>query len=658
MAGPNGSGKSNTVFRILEELMSAGIPFLVIEPAKGEYKNVFGRDPGVRVYGTNSRKSQLLHLNPFWFNEDVDVLEHIDKLIDVFNASWPMYAAMPAVLKAAIEGAYRSCGWNLKKSACRGSRRIFPTVEDVLAEFNNKMNSTAFSEEVKGNYVGALSTRLESLCNGIYGEIFSGRNLTDEELFGSNVIVDLSRVGAAETKSMIMGMLIIRLQEYRMSGEAMNLPLQHITVLEEAHHLLRRTSTAQSEDGSNMLGKSVEMISNAIAEMRSYGEGFVIVDQSPGLMDMSVMRNTNTKMILRLPEAGDREMVGNTMGLTSDQINELAQLKTGVCAIYQKDWLEPVLCQVDRAKHNEQLYRYHPGEDREDRDRVRLIRHLIAAELNREEAPREEAEQWVMACGISGRTKKKLLQEMSRENPDLALRRCLAQELLALAEELPDPLNRENARQWLEELLEAMADTWDREEAQLLVRTHIAQKAAQEEAWQTLSRLLPGLIPVDDQALRLSRGRAMERICPLHGRQLPLGQGQRRELEGDCLTLGTGEESDRQLAGLLRQFLDTGAVRKRRTLSPYTDIAWQLMGAEEAWDRLYPLLEQKDLDGWDSQAREILSQRVEADRSTQTSILGLFLQKRGTTSAVREIFLQWQMAALGGKKLSESSGTL
>src|SRR5699024_7655638 len=108
-----------------------------------------------------------------------------------------------------------------------------------------------------------------------------------------------------------------------------------------------RTSAAQSNEGTNVLGKSVEMISNMIAEMRSFGEGFIIVDQSPGLLDMSVMRNTNTKIIMRLLENSDRELVGNTIGLNSEQKAELSRLKTGVCAIYQKEWLEPVLCLVD-----------------------------------------------------------------------------------------------------------------------------------------------------------------------------------------------------------------------------------------------------------------------------------------------------------------------
>ena len=144
---------------------------------------------------------------------------------------------------------------------CRGGLRVFPTVQDVLEQFNGRMEAAAFSREVKGSYVGALSTRMELLCNGICGEIFGGINIPDEELLEESVTVDLSR---EETKSVLMDILLIRLQEYRTMHEAMNLPLQHVTVLEEAHHLLKRTSAAQSDEGSNMPGQSVEMISTAM----------------------------------------------------------------------------------------------------------------------------------------------------------------------------------------------------------------------------------------------------------------------------------------------------------------------------------------------------------------------------------------------------------
>ena len=133
--------------------------------------------------------------------------------------------------------------------------------------------------------------------------------------------------------------------------------MKHITVLEEAHNLLRRTSTEQVSESANLLGKSVEMLANSIAEMRAYGEGFVIADQSPGLLDMSVVRNTNTKIIMRLPALSDRELVGKSAGLNDNQIVELGKLETGVAAVMQSGWQEAVLCKVN--KHVARTYKHH-----------------------------------------------------------------------------------------------------------------------------------------------------------------------------------------------------------------------------------------------------------------------------------------------------------
>ncbi len=364
ITGSTGAGKSNAIYTLLDQLCLHGKradkpTFLVVEPAKGEYKEVLGGYPGVRVYGTNPRKAPLLRLNPFSFPEDTHVLEHIDRLIEIFNACWPMYAAMPAVLKAAVEHAYKGCGWSMSSSQCAGMRR-FPTFRDVMCALSDVVDSKGFSQDTQGDYKGALLTRLESLTNGINGQVLCAYDeLEGEELFDQNVIVDLSRVGSSETKALLMGTLILKLQEHRMAQRATgtnrpNSGLLHITVLEEAHSLLRRTSTEQSQEDSNLQGKSVEMLTNAIAEMRTYGEGFIIADQSPGLLDMAVIRNTNTKLILRLPDEGDRILVGKAAGLNDDQIVELSRLDTGVAAVYQNHWLEPVLCKVshfNRAEH-------------------------------------------------------------------------------------------------------------------------------------------------------------------------------------------------------------------------------------------------------------------------------------------------------------------
>jgi hypothetical protein len=175
-------------------------------------------------------------------------------------------------------------------------------------------------------------------------------------LFNENTIVDLSRIGSAETKALLMGVLILKLGEFRQSTSGgTNLPLKHITIIEEAHNLLKRTSTEQGQESSNVQGKSVEMISNSIAEMRTYGEGFIIVDQSPTAVDISTIKNTNTKIIMRLPEFGDCEAVGRSVGLNDDQIAELSRLDKGVAAVYQNNWLETVLTQIDKYSDRYEL---------------------------------------------------------------------------------------------------------------------------------------------------------------------------------------------------------------------------------------------------------------------------------------------------------------
>ena len=356
ITGSTGAGKSNAIYTLLNQLCLEGdtdANFLVIEPAKGEYKEALGGYPNVQVYGTNPYKAPLLRLNPFSFPEDTHVLEHIDRLIEIFNACWPMYAAMPAVLKASVEQAYKGCGWSLNSSTCTGPMRKFPTFRDVMKALPTVVDSKGFSNDTQGDYKGALLTRLESLTNGINGQVLCAYDeLPDSELFDKNVIADLSRVGSSETKALLMGVLILKLQEHRMEQRAdgtnkPNSGLRHITVLEEAHNLLRRTSMEQSQESSNLQGKSVEMLTNAIAEMRTYGEGFIIADQSPGLLDMAVIRNTNTKIVLRLPDESDRMLVGKAAGLNDEQIVELSRLDTGVAAVYQNHWLEPVLCKVD-----------------------------------------------------------------------------------------------------------------------------------------------------------------------------------------------------------------------------------------------------------------------------------------------------------------------
>ena len=98
------------------------------------------------------------------------------------------------------------------------------------------------------------------------------------------------------------------------------------------------------------------MLTNTIAEIRTYGEGFIIVDQSPSSVDIAAIKNTNTKIVLRTPEAHDREAIGRSIGLTTDQVEEIAKLPSGVAVVYQNNWISPVLTMINKANVTESVY--------------------------------------------------------------------------------------------------------------------------------------------------------------------------------------------------------------------------------------------------------------------------------------------------------------
>ena len=355
ITGSTGSGKSNTVYQILMELRQDRVPFLVIEPAKGEYKDVFGHLPDVNVFSTNPQIAQLININPFMFPDSIHVLEHIDGLVEIFSVCWPMYDAMPAFFKDAILKSYEEVGWDLGSSTFEDDNIVYPDFEVLAEQLDKLITNSDYAAEIKSNYRGALLTRVKSLAVGLNKYIFTEEQTPYKKLFDENCILDISRVKSSETKALLMGLMVYILNEYRVDQKTENNNgLRHVTVLEEAHNLLKNTSGRDTE----LVGKSVEMITNTIAEIRTFGEGFIIVDQSPSSVDIVAIKNTNTKIVLRTPEANDREAVGRSMGLSNAQVNEIAKLPSGVAVVYQNNWISPVLTLVKKAGVREVTYCY------------------------------------------------------------------------------------------------------------------------------------------------------------------------------------------------------------------------------------------------------------------------------------------------------------
>ena len=349
ICGSSGSGKSNTTYNLLQKLIDNKVPFLVIEPAKGEYKIEYAGLPGINIFTADETPYRLLQINPFEFSPGIHIREHLDNVLQVVSACWPLYGAMPGLLKKAFEQVYLDHGWDLEHSeriVIKGSK--FPVFKDLVSVLERIIDESPYSVQTKGDYKGALLNRISSLCNGFEGQIF-GRSIgiPDRTLFNENTVIDLSSIGSDETRSLIMGILIIKLKNYRKSvASAPNSNLVHVTVLEEAHNILKRCSQETNAESGNVQGAAVGSLCRCIAEMRSAGEGFMIIDQSPGAVDEAAIKNTAIKIVMRLPSKTDCEEIGAALSLNENQIRELSRLDIGVAAIFHAGWTETLLAEM------------------------------------------------------------------------------------------------------------------------------------------------------------------------------------------------------------------------------------------------------------------------------------------------------------------------
>lgn len=349
ICGASGSGKSNTTYNILKKFIENRIPFLVIEPVKGEYKKAFAKLGKINIFTADESAYRRLQINPFEFNQSIHIREHLDRLTEVIGACWPLYGAMPGILKQAFERVYIEHGWDLNYSERVleiGSK--YPTFRDLEKAVEDVINESSYTADTKGDYKGALLNRIRSLNAGFEKDIFGNSiGIPPRVLFDTNAIVDLSSIGSDETRSLIMGVLIIQLREYRkVTVKTSNNPTRHITVLEEAHNILKRCSKESSADSGNVVGKSVSMLCDCIAEMRSLGEGFMIVDQSPSAVDETAIKNTAIKIVMRLPFKDDFDTMGDALALSDSQRLELSKLDTGIAAVFHSGWSDTMLVKM------------------------------------------------------------------------------------------------------------------------------------------------------------------------------------------------------------------------------------------------------------------------------------------------------------------------
>lgn len=336
VVGGTGSGKTNACFLLLEQTWRAGegTPFLVIESAKTEYRRLLGTPefPRLNVFTVADERAAPLRLNPFEIPEGVSPQTHIDLVNALFASAFVLYPPMPYVLEQAIQEIYLDKGWELSLGQSRRGRttsRAFPTLSDLAAKIPVVVERMGYEARITTDVKAGLLARLDQLRTaGGKGRALDTRHSTSAEiLFEQPCIVELQQLVSDAEKAFVMGLLLIRLYEHRVALGARS-GLVHLTLIEEAHRLLK-AAPARGEDAPNTQAQFLDVFSNLLSEIRAYGEGIVVAEQTPTKLMADVIKNTNLRIVHRLTSPDDRELIGRTLNLRPEQQRRLATLGVG-----------------------------------------------------------------------------------------------------------------------------------------------------------------------------------------------------------------------------------------------------------------------------------------------------------------------------------------
>jgi len=380
ICGITGSGKTTTVKNILT---SCDKPFMVIESAKKEYRNINVNNRPLTVYTLGKPELNCLKFNPFYIQCGINLQTHIDFLKDLFNASFSFYGPMPYILEKCLHNVYQKKGWNLtlgyhpylinmgnsvnvfdseymkKQYNLKAHKFLFPTMQDLKDEVKRYIdNELQYDGEVGGNIKTAMLARLDSLCVGSKGFMLNTYEPIDmDQLMQENVVFELEGLADDSDKAFCVGLLVVFINEYRQifkdEHHSEELGLQHLLVIEEAHRLLKNVDTEKSsENMGNPKGKAVEHFTNMIAEMRSYGQGVIIAEQIPSKLAPDVIKNSSNKIIQRVVSADDQSLVANTIGIKEEDSVYLGNLKTGFALCHKEGMSLPVLVKINPVDDN------------------------------------------------------------------------------------------------------------------------------------------------------------------------------------------------------------------------------------------------------------------------------------------------------------------
>lgn len=347
VVGTPGSGKTTFSVSLLDRLWKEhNIPFLVIEPAKNEYRALVQSIPDIQVFTPGKNFISPFIFNPFIPPKNVVLESYKSTLKTAFAAGVSMSSPLDKIFEETVNNCYSDFRW-LDTYTTDNMGKTF-NISDFIKCFQETFDAIGYTGDAK-NIGRAGLVRLNSLVN-----LFDNYNsIPIEDILTKPTIIELAAIENSDQKALIIALLLLSILAYVNKNYVGDGNLRNVILLEEAHVLLDSDSN-KGEGEANPSAIAQGLVKRMLAEIRSYGVGLVIADQSPRKVGADVVGLTNIKLAFRLVESSDKEILANSTNMSDVQIQRLSKLKPGEAYLFfdKLDEPEEVKTEDYRAKND------------------------------------------------------------------------------------------------------------------------------------------------------------------------------------------------------------------------------------------------------------------------------------------------------------------
>jgi len=333
IVGTPGSGKTTFSIGLLDSLWKQGVPFLVIEPAKNEYRALVQSIPDLQVFTPGKNMISPFVFNPFVLPDNVRLESYKSTLKTAFAAGVSMTTPLDKIFEETVNNCYAEFGWlDTYTSADKG--KIF-NISDFIKCFEKTFEQIGYTGEVS-NIGKAGVVRLKGLIN-LFDHYFS---IPISDLLSKPTVIELAAVENQDEKALIIALLLLSILSYVNANYLGDSDLRNVILLEEAHVLLdSQGSSAQSDSNPSQIAQG--LVKRMLAELRSYGIGLIIADQSPRKVTTDVVALTDIKLAFRLVESTDKQILSDSINMSELQERRLSRLKPGEAFFFFNKLEEP-----------------------------------------------------------------------------------------------------------------------------------------------------------------------------------------------------------------------------------------------------------------------------------------------------------------------------